>query len=175
MKGKDLMKNLIFINGTMGVGKTTVSKELLKLLPKCVFLDGDWCWNADPFIVNDETKNMVENNISHLLNSFLSCSEYENVIFCWVMHEEKIINKMLSLIQDCDYNLHLFSITCSENALIERLKKDIDNKVREKSIINQALSRLSNYLNMNTTKIDVSDVKPDKAADIMYKHIYGGG
>ncbi|NLL98695.1 MAG: nucleotide kinase, partial [Tepidanaerobacter sp.] len=27
------MKNLIFINGTMGVGKTATSRELQKLLP----------------------------------------------------------------------------------------------------------------------------------------------
>jgi len=40
------MKNLIFINGTMGVGKTTTSKILLKLLPECVFLDGDWCYTT---------------------------------------------------------------------------------------------------------------------------------
>lgn len=40
-----------------------------------------------PFIVNDETQNMVVNNICYLLNSFISCSEYDNVIFCWVMHE----------------------------------------------------------------------------------------
>ena len=65
------MKNLIFINGTMGVGKTTTSKKLLKLLPNCVFLDGDWCWYSDPWIVNDETKNMVERNISFLLNNLI--------------------------------------------------------------------------------------------------------
>jgi broad-specificity NMP kinase len=50
------MKNLIFINGTMGVGKTTTSLELKKILPKCVFLDGDWCWDMSPFIVTEETK-----------------------------------------------------------------------------------------------------------------------
>jgi len=32
------MKNLIFINGTMGVGKTATSRELQKILPNCVFL-----------------------------------------------------------------------------------------------------------------------------------------
>jgi len=36
----------------MGVGKTTTSNELKKLLMKSVFLDGDWCWDMSPFIVN---------------------------------------------------------------------------------------------------------------------------
>lgn len=46
------------INGTMGVGKTATSRELQKMLNNCVFLDGDWCWDMQPFIVNEETKRM---------------------------------------------------------------------------------------------------------------------
>ena len=38
------MKTIYLIGGTMGVGKTTVSQQLKKELPKSVFLDGDWCW-----------------------------------------------------------------------------------------------------------------------------------
>lgn len=44
-----MSKHCILINGTMGVGKTTVCKELMKLLPASVFLDGDWCWYSHPF------------------------------------------------------------------------------------------------------------------------------
>ena len=45
------MKTIYLIGGTMGVGKTTVSQQLKKKLPNSVFLDGDWCWDADPFQV----------------------------------------------------------------------------------------------------------------------------
>lgn len=76
------MKTLILIGGTMGIGKTTACQCLKKALPRAVFLDGDRCWDADPFQVTDETKAMVEGNICYLLNSFLHCSAYENVIFC---------------------------------------------------------------------------------------------
>lgn len=65
------MKNLILINGTMGAGKTTVSRALQKILPDAVFLDGDWCWDADPFLVTEETKRMVMENITFLLAQFL--------------------------------------------------------------------------------------------------------
>lgn len=67
------MKTLYLIGGTMGVGKTTTCQILKRELPKAVFLDGDWCWDADPFVVTPETQSMVLGNIAYLLNSFL-CS-----------------------------------------------------------------------------------------------------
>ena len=77
------MKKLIFINGTMGVGKTTIRQQLKQQLPYSVFLDGDWCWDASPFVVTEETKTMVIDNIVHVLNNFLKCQTYETVIFFW--------------------------------------------------------------------------------------------
>ena len=55
----------------MGVGKTTVSQQLKKTLRNSVFLDGDWCWDADPFQVTEETKKMVMQNICSS-SSFIS-------------------------------------------------------------------------------------------------------
>ena len=88
------MKRLFLIGGTMGVGKTTVGQILKKRLPDCVFLDGDWCWEMDPFQVNDETKQMVMENICFLLKNFIRCSAYKNIVFCWVMHEQTIIDEI---------------------------------------------------------------------------------
>ena len=53
------MKNLYIIGGTMGVGKTTVSQIMKMKLCNSVFLDGDWCWDSNPFRVTEETKEMV--------------------------------------------------------------------------------------------------------------------
>ena len=47
-KGGAAVKRLIFVNGTMGAGKTATCRELKKLLPPCAFLDGDWCWDMEP-------------------------------------------------------------------------------------------------------------------------------
>ena len=53
----------------MGVGKTTVCQQLKKELPKSVFLDGDWCWDASPFQVTEETKAMVLDKIVERVNN----------------------------------------------------------------------------------------------------------
>ena len=70
-------------------------QEQKMTLEHAVFLDGDWCWDAQPFVVNEETKAMVIRNICFLLNNFLHCSAYENIIFCWVMHEQEIIDSIV--------------------------------------------------------------------------------
>ena len=165
------MKNLIFINGTMGVGKTATCRELQKLLPNCAFLDGDWCWDMSPFIVNAETKKMVMDNICYLLNNFISCSVYENIVFCWVTHEQAILDDILSRLDKRDCVLYKFSLLCSEKALISRINKDIELGKRAEDVIDRSVSRLKNYLEMDTDKIDVSEVSARKAAEIIYRRI----
>ncbi|GKU27874.1 AAA family ATPase [Clostridium folliculivorans] len=165
------MKNLIFINGTMGVGKTTTSKILQRQLPKAVFLDGDWCWDMSPFIVTEETKRMVIDNITYALNNFIACSEYENIIFCWVMHEQSIIDEILSRLDTKDCKVYKFSIICSEEALISRIKEDIKQGIRREDVIERSVPRLQCYHNMNTEKIDVSSISPKEAAEKIYNKV----
>lgn len=59
-----MKKKLVIVNGAMGVGKTTTCKELSKKLQNSVWLDGDWCWMINQFVVNEENKCMVINNIN---------------------------------------------------------------------------------------------------------------
>ena len=109
----------------MGVGKTTVSQQLKQDLSNSVFLDGDWCWDANPFQVTEETKAMVTDNICYLLNNFLHCSAYENVIFCWVMHQQKIIDSILEKLDTNDCNVKCISLITDEFKLRKRLAEDV--------------------------------------------------
>ena len=78
------MKKLYIIGGTMGVGKTTTCQILKEKLENSVFLDGDWCWDMHPFQVTQETKKLVLENITFLLNNFIRCPAYEIVICVWL-------------------------------------------------------------------------------------------
>ena len=158
------MKNLYLIGGPMGVGKTSAGRCLKKLLPNSVLLDGDWCWDADPFYVTDETKLMVLDNICHLLNNFLRCSVYENVIFCWVMHDQAVIDAILSRLHTSGWDVKRVSLVCSERALRERLRRDIDAGVRDAGVLERALDRLRLYPGLDTHKLDVTELSPEEAA-----------
>lgn len=148
----------------MGVGKTSVCQLLKKQLNHCVFLDGDWCWDMHPFEVNEETKQMVLANIKFLLNSFIQCSVYENIIFCWVMHEQSIIDELLSAIETANCEVKVISLICREESLRERLQKDVDQGIREPEIIQRSIQRLDGYKMLNSIKLDVSDISASMAA-----------
>lgn len=150
------MKTLYLVGGTMGVGKTTVCRELKQMLPRSVFLDGDWCWDMNPFVVNDETKQMVMDSICFLLNRFLHCSAFEHVIFGWVMHEQDIINELLNRLDVNDCDVRAVSLMCEEAALVRRLQKDVDAHMRTAEMIPRSVARLPLYQALDTLKIDTT-------------------
>ena len=164
------MKNIYLIGGTMGVGKTTICRIIKSKLDNSVFLDGDWCWDMHPFQVTDETKQMVMENICFLLNRFIGCTAFENIIFCWVMHEQSIINQILSCINADGCTFHLVSLLCNKEELKARLTKDVEAGIRTSDVIRRSIGRLPCYKGLNTIKVDVSVKSPEQAADFIIGH-----
>ena len=158
------MKTLYLIGGPMGVGKSAVGQCLKRMLPRAVLLDGDWCWDADPFVVTEETKRMVLSNIRFLLNSFLRCSEYENVVFCWVMHRQEIIEDILSGLDLSGCRTVSVSLTASPEALRARLERDVARGARPAAVIGRSLAYLPLYAALETRKIDTSHLDAEAAA-----------
>lgn len=162
-----MAKTLYLIGGPMGVGKTTAARTLCDALPAAVMLDGDWCWCASPFQVTPETKRMALDNIVHVLANFLRCSAYENVIFCWVMHEQAIIDTILGALPlDESYaEVHAVSLVASEEALSERIARDVETGLRDAGAIERACSYLPRYQELGTRIIDTTELSPHEVAE----------
>ncbi|MGL5755853.1 MAG: AAA family ATPase [Paraclostridium sp.] len=150
-------KKLIIINGVMGVGKTTISKMLYKELENSFWLDGDNCWMMNPFVVDDENKNMVLDNISHTLNNFIKNSNTKHIVFNWVIHTDEIMNEILRKLNLCNVDIYKITLTCSKETLISRIEKDIKNGLRNEHNINRSLEKLLLYDKMDTIKIDTTN------------------
>lgn len=163
------MKTLYLIGGPMGVGKTATSKELKSMLPSSVMLDGDWCWDMHPFVVTDETKAMVMDNIAYLLGNFIRCSAFSHVIFCWVMHEQSIIDQLLSKIPLKGVRVVSLSLLCSPAELSRRLQSDIDVGLRTQDVIARSLERLPLYDALNTRKLYTDGMTAQEAARAILK------
>ena len=158
------MKRLFLIGGPMGVGKTAVGRALQALLPGSVFLDGDWCWDANPFAVTPETQAMVLENIRFLLGQFLRCSAYSSVVFCWVMHRQDVIRQILSGLELAGVEVCAISLTADPQALRRRLEGDVAAGVRRADVVARSLSYLPLYDNLDTVKLDTTDCTPEQVA-----------
>lgn len=158
------MKTVYLIGGTMGVGKTTVCRVLKRKLRDCVMLDGDWCWDSDPFKVSEETKAMVLDNITYLLNSFIKCSAYSNVVFCWVMHRREITDAILSSLKG-RFAVKIVYLTASEQTLRERLSKDIQSGQRSEDVIERSVQRIPLYDVLPSVKINTDNKTPSEIAE----------
>lgn len=147
------MKHLYLIGGTMGVGKTSVSQCMKQELPNAVFLDGDWCWDADPFQITVETKEMVIDNICYLLNRFIHCSAYDNIVFCWVMHEQSIIDTILDRISTAGCVVKVISLMAGKDTLTERIMKDVEGGSRSMDVLERSIARLPLYQAVSSIKV----------------------
>jgi hypothetical protein len=130
-----------------------------------VWLDGDWCWAMNPFIVNQENKNMVEDNITYLLRNFLTNSSFDYVLFSWVIHSEEIFSQLLERLSDLRFRVVKISLISTEAALKERLLRDLKLNLRDEGTIETSLNRLQLYQSMNTNKIDTTNLSVAETAD----------
>ena len=110
---------------------------------------------------------MVMENICFLLNNFIRCSSIENIIFCWVLHEQSIIDHILAHINTTGCELHLISLVCSEDMLRIRLLRDVEAGIRKEDIMSRAIERIPLFYALRTTKVDVSHITPEQAADFI--------
>ena len=163
------MSRLIMIGGPMGVGKSAVCRELLQVLPDGVWLDGDWCWNARPFVVNDVTKAVALDNICHCLNNFISCGQYKNIIFSWVMHRREIIQSILARLDLKGVGVFNVTLLCSPDVLVRRLEGDMERGLRTAGVTERALDRLVCCSGLDTIKIDTSALGVRQVADEILK------
>lgn len=162
-------KTLYLVGGPMGVGKSTVCRELNRMLPRSVLLDGDWCWQADPFQVTPETKALVLDNVCHALGNFLRCGTYENVVFGWVMHERAIVEEILARlpIAECGARVRWVSLVASEEELRGRIERDVDAGLREADAVKRALAYLPLYRELGSELVDTTGRSPREVAELV--------
>ena len=67
----------------------------------------------------------------------------------------------------------MFSLVSTEQALVERLDRDIAARKRDSDITERSVARISLYHELDTVKIDVSTISPAGAARRITEHIAG--
>lgn len=83
------------------------------------------------------------------------------------MHEQAIVDEILLRLDTAGCKVHLISLVCNKEALSERLMKEVDTGTRTEDIIRRSLDRIPLYEKLNTSKVDVSNITPEQAADFI--------
>lgn len=168
------MKNLIFINGTMGAGKSAVSRKLKKILAPSLFLDGDWCWDMEPFAPGAAERALVLRNIAFLLNNYLAFDGRGNVIFCWVMHKRAVVEDLLARLDLSGARFFLFTLDVSEAELARRLSRDVERELRDSGIVERSLARRREFDAFGEV-VPADGISPAEAARAIASAVLSGG
>lgn len=169
-----MAKNLVFINGVMGAGKSAVSRELKKMLAPSFFLDGDWCWDMEPFEPDAAARLLVLRNAAFLINGYLAFEGRDNVIFCWVMHRRGIVEDLLSRLDLRGVRFFLFTLEASEAELKRRLEADVLAGLRDEGAAARSLARRREF-DARGCIVDMDGLPPAEAARRIASHVASGG
>ncbi|MEG1984279.1 MAG: nucleotide kinase, partial [Oscillospiraceae bacterium] len=85
----------------------------------------------------------------------------------WVMHEQSIIDSILSSLDTSDCLIKSFSLIADKHSLVKRIESDIDSGIRSADVIDRSVARINNYDVLDTEKIDVSNITPSQAAELI--------
>ena len=83
------------------------------------------------------------------------------------MHEQSIINDILSNLDLTNCDVKTLSLICNRDELAKRLKKDIKEGIRQEDVITRSIERLPLYAALNTVKVDVSDLSVEQTVGII--------
>jgi broad-specificity NMP kinase len=152
------MKQLIIINGAMGVGKSYACKVLNKRLMNSVWLDGDWCMMMNPLNFTPENTKMFLDNCIYLLKNFLSNPTINYIFFSWVFPREDILNYIIKQVYDTRFEVIKISLICSDDQLITRMRTAGRDEITiEKSIVYQEVIRLMDTVKVDTTELEEAE------------------
>ncbi len=131
---------VIIINGSVGVGKTSVSWELMEKFEKAIMLDGDYIGAIHPFDIYDEERIEYLYRTIEFLVKFHMCNGYEHFIINYVFETPDSLRQLVDKFVALNCLVKTFYLTCSDSEQKERImKRSTDQKEWE----------LKRYLELN--------------------------
>lgn len=158
-----MSKHFVLLYGPPGSGKTTIGKMVYREINRSLFVDVDDLWRMQPFVVNDDNKKMVEDNILSVIGSFMDNPSLDTMIMVWVVHTKGLMDFFKTI--TCNY----LDCTCTyirlyaeEDVLKERMvlqgrdQKNIEGALE----IARKYPPLEDYL-IDTSEKELFDVKEE--------------
>ena len=112
---------IIIINGSLGVGKSSVAEELHWKFDKSVHLDGDSIGDVHPFEIYDEARLDHLYRTLALLISFHQQNGYPDFVINYVFESPDSLQALMDLLRPLDPSIHTYWLTCNEEEQAKRI------------------------------------------------------
>jgi dephospho-CoA kinase len=120
---------IIIINGSPGVGKTTVSWKLIERFEKAIFLDGDHLGAVHPFEIYDNDRiEYLYRTIENLVD-FHHRNGYENIVLNYVFESFESLSKLEDLLRKIDCNVYTFRLHCADSQQEKQIRSRKRNEI----------------------------------------------
>ena len=113
---------IIIINGSLGVGKSSVARELHWKFDKSVYLDGDHIGDMHPFEIYDDARIDHLYRTLALLVNFHQKNGYDNFVINYVFESPESLGDLLDLLRPLDASIHVYWLTCNEQEQARRIR-----------------------------------------------------
>ncbi len=165
---------IIIINGSLGVGKTSVADQLHYKFDKSVHLDGDALGDVHPFeIYDDERINHLYRTLE-LLVGFHQKNGYHNFVINYVFESSESLQHLLDRLNPLDPRIHTYWLTCNAKEQAKRIRNrkrdDLEwelNRFVELQQI-QAKAAQQGFIGK---RIDTTGLTPEEVAEFVWKDI----
>jgi chloramphenicol 3-O-phosphotransferase len=113
---------IIVINGSLGVGKSSVAEALHWKFDKSVHLDGDHIGDVHPFEIYDDARIHHLYRTLELLVGFHQKNGYHNFVINYVFESPASLHELLDLLRPLDDSIHAYWLTCTPGEQARRIR-----------------------------------------------------
>ena len=166
---------IVIINGSLGVGKTTVADHLYQKFDKSVHLDGDTIADVHPRDIYDDARVDHLYRTIELLIGFHHQYGYHNFVINYVFETPGSLEQLMALLRPLDADIHVFWLTCDKNTQAKRIQG------RNRSQIDWELNRFLELQQIQARgaeqgfigkQIDTTQMTSEETAGVIWKDLF---
>ena len=167
---------IIIINGSLGVGKTSVADKIHSKFEKSIHLDGDHIGDVNPFEIYDDARIDHLYRTLELLVDFHQKNGYSNFVINYVFESPASLQYLVSRLRPLDPSIHIYRLTCDEKEHANRIRArrgenlgwELSRFVELQRI--QAKAARQGFIGI---EVDTTHLTPEEAAEAIWKDIFG--
>lgn len=166
---------IIIINGSVGVGKTSVADQLHYKFEKSVHLDGDAIGDVHPFIIYDDARISYLYRTLALLIDFHQHNGFQCFVINYVFESAESLQDLLDLLSPLDSDIHTYWLTCSEEEQIRRIHKRGRDEIKwelERFVELHKIQVAASQRGFIGTQIDTSGKSVVEVADEIWEDMF---